>query len=288
MYDLFKYVNRTGYDQIYNSLSPEHAAIFLGFVLGFVQMLRISRKPGKEKLLRRLEKISLFVMAAGQGTYFVWFYITGTGGDKWPLYACRIASILLLFTYFVRWMPLEQFSIYTALYGGISSVFYSSPKPFAFPHVTRIAFFMTHIGLAYSALLRILNHDEEIDRRSLRGAQIINSIMIIVVLTIDMLFDWNYMFLMTPQLPTGYLNVPLPHYLQFLTTIGVIAVYFFAVFAAWLFARFLQQKFSPMHYKWEKLGPSVRKSSTPVAIRRIQNRRKQKTEENDKSDITKA
>ncbi|MBM6990526.1 MAG: YwaF family protein [Mobilibacterium timonense] len=273
MSDFFHYVNRTGYDHIYNTLSFEHMLIFVCFVLGFIQMIRMARRPGHEKTLIRLEKVSLTVMGAGQMIYFCWFFIVDAGGDKWPLYACRMACILLIITYFVRWMPLEHFSIYTALYGGISSVFYSTPKPFAFPHVTRIAFFMTHIGLAYSALLRILNHDEEIDRRSLIGAEIVNLVAIGGVLAIDIIFGWNYMFLMAPQLPTRFISQPVPGYLRVLGTVGVVAVYIFALFAAWVFAFWIQHKFTPYHYRVQNMAPSVRQSAKPEAVKRIQSRR---------------
>ena len=273
MSSFFHYVNRTGYDHIYNSFSPAHIIIVIGFFLGFAWIARTSRKPGSGKLMRRLEKISLTVMASGQITYMIWFALSGSGGDKWPLYACRIACILLIFTYFVRWMPLEQFSIYTALYGGISSVFYSTPKPFAFPHVTRIAFFATHIGLAYSALLRILNHDEEIDIRSLKGAESVNLAVIGLVLLIDIKFDWNYMFLLSPQLPTKYLGQIHSMYVQVLATIGVAAVYIFALFAAWFFAVWLQVHFSSRHYKRQSSRPQVRKTSEPKFVHRLEDRR---------------
>lgn len=273
MSSFFHYVNRTGYDHIYNSFSPAHIIIVIVFFLGFAWIARTSRKPGSGKLMRRLEKISLTVMASGQITYMIWFALSGSGGDKWPLYACRIACILLIFTYFVRWMPLEQFSIYTALYGGISSVFYSTPKPFAFPHVTRIAFFATHIGLAYSALLRILNHDEEIDIRSLKGAESVNLAVIGLVLLIDIKFDWNYMFLLSPQLPTKYLGQIHSMYVQVLATIGVAAVYIFALFAAWFFAVWLQVHFSSRHYKRQSSRPQVRKTSEPKFVHRLEDRK---------------
>lgn len=273
MSSFFRYVNRTGYDEIYNTFSIEHIIIFAAFILGFAAMARVSRKPGSEKLLKRLERISLCCMAGGQILYLIWFAVSGTGGDKWPLYACRIACILLVFTYFVRWMPLEQFSIYTALYGGISSVFYSTPKPFAFPHVTRIAFFATHIGLAYSALLRILNHDEEIDLRSLKGAESVNLAVIGIVLLIDIKFGWNYMFLMAPQLPTKYIGEIHSMYVQVLATIGVAAVYIFAVFAAWVFAVWLQVHFSSRHYKRQSSRPAIRKTTEPAFVHRLENRK---------------
>lgn len=273
MSSFFRYVNRTGYDEIYNTFSIEHIIIFAAFILGFAAMARVSRKPGSEKLLKRLERISLCCMAGGQILYLIWFAVSGTGGDKWPLYACRIACILLVFTYFVRWMPLEQFSIYTALYGGISSVFYSTPKPFAFPHVTRIAFFATHIGLAYSALLRILNHDEEIDLRSLKGAESVNLAVIGTVLLIDIKFGWNYMFLMAPQLPTKYIGEIHSMYVQVLATIGVAAVYIFAVFAAWVFAVWLQVHFSSRHYKRQSSRPAIRKTTEPAFVHRLENRK---------------
>jgi Zn-dependent protease len=117
MSSFFHYVNRTGYDHIYNSFSPAHIIIVIGFFLGFAWIARTSRKPGSGKLMRRLEKISLTVMASGQITYMIWFALSGSGGDKWPLYACRIACILLIFTYFVRWMPLAVFDLYGALRG---------------------------------------------------------------------------------------------------------------------------------------------------------------------------
>lgn len=129
MSSFFHYVNRTGYDHIYNSFSPAHIIIVIVFFLGFAWIARTSRKPGSGKLMRRLEKISLTVMASGQITYMIWFALSGSGGDKWPLYACRIACILLIFTYFVRWMPLEQFSIYTALYGGSARYFILRRNP---------------------------------------------------------------------------------------------------------------------------------------------------------------
>lgn len=273
MSSFFHYVNRTGYDHIYNSFSPAHIIIVIVFFLGFAWIARTSRKPGSGKLMRRLEKISLTVMASGQITYMIWFALSGSGGDKWPLYACRIACILLIFMYFVRWMPLEQFSIYTALYGGISSVFYSTPKPFAFPHVTRIAFFATHIGLAYSALLRILNHDEEIDIRSLKGAESVNLAVIGLVLLIDIKFDWNYMFLLSPQLPTKYLGQIHSMYVQVLATIGVAAVYIFALSAAWFFAVWLQVHFSSRHYKRQSSRPQVRKTSEPKFVHRLEDRK---------------
>ncbi|MGN1382698.1 MAG: hypothetical protein ACI4W2_07775 [Eubacterium sp.] len=273
MSSFFHYVNRTGYDHIYNSFSPAHIIIVIGFFLGFAWIARTSRKEGSGKLMRRLEKISLTVMAGGQVTYMIWFAVSGSGGDKWPLYACRMACILLIFTYFVRWMPLEQFSIYTALYGGISSVFYSTPKPFAFPHVTRIAFFATHIGLAYSALLRILNHDEEIDLRSLKGAESVNLAAIGLVLLIDIKFDWNYMFLLSPQLPTKYLGQIHSMYVQVLATIGVAAVYIFALAAAWVFAVWLQVHFSSRHYKRQSSRPQVRKTTEPRFVHRLEDRR---------------
>lgn len=286
MSNFFYYVNRKDYDQIYNSLSPEHILIFVLFVLGFIGLIRLSKRQRNLRLLKRLEKISLSVMAAGQITYFIWFSYFQQGGDKWPLYACRIACILLFFTYFVHWMPLEEYSIYTALYGGISSVFWSTPKPFAFPHVTRIAFFATHIGLAYSALLRILLHDEEIDRRSLKAAQKVNFAMIGIVLVLDIIFDWNYMFLMTPQLPTGYLQGSGSLPAQIAATVFVVFVYVFAVFAAWVFAVFLQVYFSPKHWKEQDMRPSVRQSSKPEFIRRLTGRvkeiEKEKKEQGDK------
>lgn len=279
MLDFFNYINRPDYDHIYNSLSLEHILIFIGFVIGFIVIIKLSMNPAKIGRLRRMEKISLTFMAGGQMTYFFWFLFFGNDSDKLPLYACRIACILLLFTYFVRWMPLEQFSIYTALYGGISSVFYSNPKPFAFPHVTRIAFFATHIGLAYGALLRILLHDEEIDKRSLKGAEAINLLMILGVLGADLAFGWNYMYLLRPKIQNVDLNSIVPERLRFLIPVCVAAVYIFAVFAAWLFAVWLQRSFSPMHYKREALEPTVRDSSRPKVVREIRAYRDEKREE---------
>ena len=51
MSSFFHYVNRTGYDHIYNSFSPAHIIIVIGFFLGFAWIARTSRKPGSGKLI---------------------------------------------------------------------------------------------------------------------------------------------------------------------------------------------------------------------------------------------
>lgn len=189
------------------------------------------------------------LMAASQLAYFIWYGISGAGGDKWPLYACRMAAVLLFFSYFIDIPPITHFATFTALYGGISSVFWSTPKPFAFPHITRIAFFGTHIFLAYAALLRIILHDDKFGKRELLQAEGVNLCMIAGVLVLDIKFDWNYMFLLTPQLPSPVSVIGNEVVWQVMMTAFVVCVYIFAVWASWFFSSWLQKRYGPGAFK---------------------------------------
>lgn len=240
--DFLHEIVRTGYDEQYDSLSPFHITFFVVFILGFVLIIQVSKRGHAKKQLERLEKICLASMAAAQIIYFFWFMFFETDGDKLPLYVCRIACILMLFTYFVHWTPLEHYAIFTALYGGVSALFYSSPKPFAFPHITRLAYFATHIGLAYSALLRILLHPEKFDRKSLYRSELINLIIIIAVLAVDIKFGWNYMFLLSPQLP-NLIDMPVNEISDVGGGVIVSLIYMFGTWCAWLVSSWLQHRY---------------------------------------------
>lgn len=253
MMDFLRYLVRTETDHVYNNFSIFHILLLIVFFGGFFVLVQMSQHRVWKTRLKNLERTFLFIMVLSQGIYFAWFFVLGVGGDRWPLYVCRLACILILVTYFFHWKPLEAYSIYTAFYGGISSVFWATPKPYAFPHVTRLAFFGTHISLAYAALLRILLHKEEIDRKSLLGAEAVNLVTITVVLILNIIFDWNYMFLMSPELPID-LGTAHP-VLQILKTLLVVLVYLFATWAAWMFARWLQKRYGAYEEPWPEIEP---------------------------------
>ena len=175
------------------TMSLGHIAVCIAFVVVFIWIFRRSGDIRKMPVFEIVEKLMVFAVICAQLIYYYWYFILHAGGDPYPLYLCRIAGILICLTYFVHIKPLEDFAIMSCIYGGISATFFSSPKPFAFPHITSWAYFTMHIGMTYVALLRIIHYHKLIGKKELVNAMIVNFISVFGVLIIDLIYDWNYM-----------------------------------------------------------------------------------------------
>ncbi|TDP56372.1 TMEM164 family acyltransferase [Aminicella lysinilytica] len=247
MKQLFEHMTRLDYDEVFNNLSIGHIFVCIAFVIGFIWMFRRSGDILKMPIFEAVEKVMVFVIIGAQGIYYYWYFVLGAGGDPYPLYICRIAGILICLTYFVHIKPLEDFSIMACIYGGIMAVFFSSPKPFAFPHITRWAYFTMHIGMTYVALLRIVHYHRLIGKKELWNALIVNTVAVIGVLITDIVMGWNYMFLMHIQLPDmpvlAALHVPdIINSTPWITCPVAFIGYTFGTYAAWLFASWMSRK----------------------------------------------
>ena len=253
MKELWEHLIRMDYDEVFNILSLGHILTCTLFVIGFILIFLKAGDIRKIPIFKKLEKLLVFVVIGAQGIYYFWYFILGAGGDAYPLYLCRIAGLLICITYFIPIKPLEDFAIMSCIYGGISSTFFSSPKPFAFPHITRWAYFTMHIGMVYLALLRVVFHHKIFTKKELLNAEILTVITCIIVLSLDIKFGWNYMFFMNikpPEMPiiediTWFepLNVK-----PWMTSCFMFFAYMFGAFCAWAFTSWMSRKALRMEF----------------------------------------
>jgi len=253
MEELFRYMTRRKYDEVFNIMSLGHIAVCIAFVVVFIWIFRRSGDIRKMPVFEIVEKLMVFAVICAQLIYYYWYFILHAGGDPYPLYLCRIAGILICLTYFVHIKPLEDFAIMSCIYGGISATFFSSPKPFAFPHITSWAYFTMHIGMTYVALLRIIHYHKLIGKKELVNAMIVNFISVFGVLIIDLIYDWNYMFLLKLQLPDmpiiDTLHIPaLLNSHNWISVLVMFVLYTFGTYASWLFASWMSRKALRMEF----------------------------------------
>ena len=253
MGEMLRYITRPDHDQVFNIMSLGHIATCVVFILVFIWIFRRAGDIRRTPLFRKVQALSIFIIIGAQAIYYYWYFVLKAGGDKYPLYLCRIAGIAICVTYFIHWKPLEDFAIMACIYGGISAVMFSSPQPFAFPHITRWAYFTMHIGMTYSALLRVIFYHKVIGRRELINAEIINMFFVFLVLGLDLKFGWNYMFLRhvtPPDMPIiRHFHIPeLLNSTTWITTSVMLFLYAFGTAAAWLFARWMSRKALRMEF----------------------------------------
>lgn len=250
---LFAEMTRLEYDEVFHLDSPGHILTCAAFTAGFIWIFLHAGDIRRSRVSKIIERISIFAVIGAQAIYYYWFFVLGAGGDPYPLHLCRIAGILICLTYFIPVKPLEDFAIMACVYGGISATFVSSPKPFAFPHITRWAFFTMHIGMVYAALFRVIRGHQVVGKKELVNAVVVNTICVACVLGLDILFDWNYMFLMQIRIP----NLPISQAAEireifstepWITPLFMTIVYTFGAAASWVFVRWLSHKAMRMEY----------------------------------------
>jgi uncharacterized membrane protein YwaF len=243
----YRYITRPDYDEIFNIMSLGHIATSIIFIAVFILIFRRSGDIRRKDVFRKVERLAIFVIIVAQSIYYFWYFVLHAGSDKYPLYMCRIAGIAICLTYFWHWKPLEDFAIMACIYGGITATLFSSPQPYAFPHITRWAYFTMHIGMTYAALLRIIFYHKIIDKKELINAEVLNIIFCVAVFWLDMKYKWNYMFfrhVSPPDMPI-IRDLHIPEILNsspYVTGAVMMFLYAFGTFAAWLFACWMSRK----------------------------------------------
>lgn len=254
MNSFYKLITREGYDEIFHVMSIGHIATCIVFIAVFILIFRRAGDIRRKDVFRKVEKLMIFVIIGAQAIYYYWYFVLGAGTDKYPLHLCRIAGIAICVTYFWRWKPLEDFAVMACIYGGISATMFSSPLPFAFPHITRWAYFTMHIGMTYAALLRVIFSHKLIDRKELINAEILNTLCCITVFCLDMQNKWNYMFfrhVTPPDMPViRQLRIPeLLNSSPYVTGPVMLGLYAFGTFAAWYFTKWMSRKALKLEFR---------------------------------------
>lgn len=253
MKDLLDYMIRQDYDEVFNVMSIGHIITCILFVTGFILIFIFAGDIRRIPVFKRIERLLVFIVIGAQAIYYFWYFVLGASGDPYPLYLCRIAGILICLTYFVHIKPLEDYAIMSCIYGGISATFFSSPKPFAFPHITRWAYFTMHIGMVYLALMRVVYYHKIIGKKELFNAEILTVIASTCVLILDIKFGWNYMFFRHISLP----EMPLIQDIKifdplnikpWMTSTFMFGAYMFGAFASWMFTSWMSRKALRMEF----------------------------------------
>ncbi len=80
-----------------------------------------------------------------------------------PLFSCNISAIflavnsLLFFLpwHSLIWQALVDWSVFAGIYGGALAIIFASPGNYAFPHMTRLGYYVEHAGIFFLGLMYI-------------------------------------------------------------------------------------------------------------------------------------
>ena len=240
MIDFFNHFVRIEKDASYNNLSMHHFLIILLFILGIFLILRLYRFDKNFVKTQMINRFLTILLIFVQIIYYSWYFITRGDYDPYPLYICRISALLFCITYFFHVQLLEDFAIFSGIYGSLCAVILSTPSPFAFPHIMRTSYFVLHMSLGFVALSRLLLRKGNVSFKLYLKTCIINMFVFSGVFILDKLFSWNYSFFITPPLFYNTYQKMNPSFY----TAGVFFAYFFLLFLGYLVAKTIKKKYA--------------------------------------------
>jgi len=240
MIDFLKYIVRVKKDYSYNNLSLSHVALLLIFFLGAFLIIRLIKLDKNNIKIKKIDTLLTILLIVIQIIYYSWYIITQGEYDPYPLYICRISAILLCITPFLNWRVLEDFAIFSGIYGSLCAVILSTPSPFASPHIMVFSYFVLHFSLGYLALTRLILRKSKINFKVFWNTCIINTLFLCGIFILDKIFTWNYSFLIYPPL---FYNI----YLKMNTalyTLGAFLSYFLLLFIGYKISKIIKNKVS--------------------------------------------
>lgn len=159
-------------------------------IMLLIVILLAYRIKHKTKLL----KPALFVGLFGQVLLFAWYAGNNTLFIKegLPLFHCRISAIMMLIAYILHKDKLMRYFAWLGLIGAIISFAFPDPSKYLWPHVTNITYIMNHLLLGFTGALIISSHTSHI---KIKDALMITSIMNAVIMTVNLILQTNYGYL---------------------------------------------------------------------------------------------
>lgn len=240
MIDFLKYIVRIKKDYSYNNLSLHHLTLLLLFFLGAFFIVRLVKFNKNSVKLKKIDTLLTILLIIIQIIYYSWYIITQAEYDPYPLYICRISAILLCITPFLNWRVLEDFAIFSGIYGSLCAIILSTPSPFASPHIMLFSYFVLHFCLGYLALTRLLLRKSEINFKVFLNACIINALFLCGIFILDKIFTWNYSFLIYPPLfYNTYLKMNSTLY-----SLGAFLSYFVLLYIGYIISKIIKTKVS--------------------------------------------
>lgn len=199
MIEFIKYFFRHNPDG-YTNMPLNIIRIF--FIVGLI--FAIMRKSN-DKLLKPLLLLGLVI----QGLLFIWYLGKPEilFKEGLPLYHCRIASIMMAISYFLKKKRLAKFFAWMGVIGAITVILIPDASPYVWPHVTNLTFIVSHFLLLVNGILIVKTINERLHyKKILKYAFSMNSVLLIV----NILSGGNYGYLMrTPSMMNLELPMPL-------------------------------------------------------------------------------
>ncbi len=141
-----------------------------------------------------------YVLGAGlllvQLLLYAWFW----NGDAnlraagWPLYHCRIAELAMLLALFGGFRFAKTIAIYLGAYGAIFALLIPIMEPYAFPHVTNLAYFMAHLLMLWTVAFLICVDGYHFDKLGLLQAVVFLNLLNLLILLANPLLGMNYAY----------------------------------------------------------------------------------------------
>lgn len=141
-----------------------------------------------------------YVLGAGlllvQLLLYAWFW-TGDAGFRaagWPLYHCRIAELAMLLALFGGFRFAKTIAIYLGGYGAVFALLIPIMEPYAFPHVTNLAYFLAHLLMLWTVAFLIFVDEYRFSGRSLLQAVVFLNLLNLLILLANPLLGMNYAY----------------------------------------------------------------------------------------------
>lgn len=230
-----------GMDHQFIMFSTVHLSVLI--VIAFLvitlywQRRNLQENVARLKMLERFFALSLLAMDIG---YHIWLISTGRWGldDALPLELCSISlfvSIILLLT---GNRHLIDFVIFAGI-GGALQALATPVLDMDFPHFRFFHFFYTHAGIILTGLYFVWVRGYEPTFKGVLKTMLIINAILPIILTVNWLFDGNYMFLrMKPR--NGSLLDFLGPYPWYILSLEAVAFILFTVI--WLSLRKKERK----------------------------------------------
>ncbi|MDX1807086.1 MAG: TIGR02206 family membrane protein [Paenisporosarcina sp.] len=223
-------------EPVFTMFSTSHFVAIIGLVILIVLLFAFRHKgPFEAVKMKVFERFFAVTLLGMDSFYYVWLYQTG----RWDLshsLPLELCSISLLATILLLWTcnkHLYEFVFYAGIGGAVQAI--ATPVlDMGYPHFRFFHFFYTHIGIIITALYFSWYKGYRPTFKGIVKTIIVLNILLLIVFTVNVFVDGNYMFLQRKPVNGSLLDFLGP-YPWYIFTLELVAFALF--FILWLLFR---------------------------------------------------
>ncbi|MBX7392721.1 TIGR02206 family membrane protein [Clostridium chauvoei] len=229
--DLLREIFRTQPDgQTFVKFGVAHISILLISILVCILIINFKKDLKENKKLgTRVKNTIAITLIMQQVILYIWYVVSGYRvlEEGLPLYNCRVSIICLAIGLLINNKKLKTLAVYWGGFGAVFALLLPGTDPFAFPHYTKISYFIGHMFLIWGVIY-VLSVDElKLSEKNLEGILIFTNIYHIIVFFVDNVIGANYCYLIKSPITLAIMP-------QFLYTFIAMMVFNVAIILSYI------------------------------------------------------